>query len=117
MVELGRNWVRTTVIDDATGEPVPCRIHFRSHSGVPYQPHGHQDHLTGDLDAWHIDVGGDLRPGPASYAPNGGTCPGGLAPGDGGADSAPWTEDQPPRTPGATRPRPPGRRPPLKPSS
>src|SRR5437867_2301645 len=29
IVEDGRNWVETRVVDDATGAPVPCRIHFR----------------------------------------------------------------------------------------
>ena len=35
LVEPGRNWVARTVLDDATGKPVPCRVHFRSPEGVP----------------------------------------------------------------------------------
>jgi hypothetical protein len=35
IVDPGRNWVRVTVIDDATGRPVPCRVHFRSPEGIP----------------------------------------------------------------------------------
>src|SRR5262249_39208106 len=42
----GRNWVHTTVLDDETGKPVPCRIHFRSPEGIPYQPHGHHGHVN-----------------------------------------------------------------------
>src|SRR5439155_23617435 len=41
IVEDGRNWVETVIVDDATRQPVPCRVHFRSPQGVPYQPHGH----------------------------------------------------------------------------
>ena len=46
LTDPGRNWVRTMVVDDATGEPVPCRIHFRSVQGVPYAPHGHHAHVN-----------------------------------------------------------------------
>ncbi|MBI2940062.1 MAG: hypothetical protein HYY04_06440, partial [Chloroflexi bacterium] len=35
-IDRGRNWVHTTVLDEETGRPVPCRIHFRSPAGVPY---------------------------------------------------------------------------------
>ncbi len=38
LVESGRNWVHTTVVDADTGQTLPCRIHFRSPAGVPYQP-------------------------------------------------------------------------------
>ena len=30
LMEDGRNWVHVSVVDDATGRPVPCRVHFRS---------------------------------------------------------------------------------------
>ena len=33
LAERGRNWVHVTVLDDATGQPVPCRVHFRSPDG------------------------------------------------------------------------------------
>ena len=46
VVEDGRNWVETVVVDDATGQPVPCRVHFRSIDGVAYQPHGHHSHVN-----------------------------------------------------------------------
>ena len=78
VLDSGRNWVHTTVLDGHTGKPVPCRIHCRSLAGVPYQPHGHHDHVNSDLGTWHIDVGGDLRLGQASYAYIDGTCQGWL---------------------------------------
>jgi hypothetical protein len=28
LLDTGRNWVRTTVVDEETGLPVPCRVHF-----------------------------------------------------------------------------------------
>ena len=82
VVEEGRNWVHVTVVDDATGQPVPCRVHFRSPAGVPYQPHGHHDHVNADLGTWHIDIGGDLRMGQATYAYIDGTCQGWLPRGE-----------------------------------
>ena len=82
VVERGRNWVHVTVLDDDTGRPVPCRVHFRSPEGVPYQPHGHHDHVNSDLGTWHIDVGGDLRLGRTTYAYIDGTCQGWLPRGD-----------------------------------
>jgi hypothetical protein len=82
VLEQGRNWVHVTVLDDETGKPFPCRVHFRSPSGVPYQPHGHHDHVNSDLGTWHIDVGGDLRLGRLTYAYIDGTCQGWLPRGD-----------------------------------
>jgi hypothetical protein len=81
-IERGRNWVHVTVLDEDTGRPVPCRVHFRSPEGVPYQPHGHHDHVNSDLGTWHIDIGGDLRLGRTSYAYIDGTCQGWLPRGD-----------------------------------
>ncbi len=78
VTELGRNWVRTTIVDDATGEPLPCRVHFSSPDGVPYQPHGHHQHVNSDLGTWHIDVGADVRLGRTTYAYVDGACEGWL---------------------------------------
>ncbi|MCX5659525.1 MAG: CehA/McbA family metallohydrolase [Planctomycetota bacterium] len=78
IVDSGRNWVHTTVVDDATGKPVHCRVHFRSSHGIPYQPHGHHDHLNSNQGTWHIDIGGDVRLGQISYAYIDGTCQGWL---------------------------------------
>src|SRR5205814_2181119 len=77
-VAPARNWVETVVRDDATGQPVPCRVHFRSTEGVPYQPHGHHGHVNSNLGTWHVDVGGDLRLGQISYAYVDGRCQGWL---------------------------------------
>lgn len=82
MADRGRNWVRVTVVDDATGKPVPCRVHFRSPEGIPYQPHGHHDHVHSNLGTWHIDVGGDLRLGQVTYAYIDGRCEGWLPRGE-----------------------------------
>jgi hypothetical protein len=82
IVEDGRNWVETVIVDDATGRPVPCRLHFRSMDGVPYQPHGHHSHVGSDQDTWHRDIGGDLRLGQLSYAYINGQCQGWLPRGD-----------------------------------
>ncbi len=82
LLEEGRSWVHVTVVDGDAGRPVPCRVHFRSPSGVPYQPHGHHDHVNSDLGTWHIDVGGDLRLGRITYAYIDGTCQGWLPWGD-----------------------------------
>ena len=79
---LGRNWVRTTIIDDTTSEPMPCRVHFSSPDGVPYQPHGHPHHVNSDLPSWHIDVGADVRLGRTTYAYVDGACQGWLPRGD-----------------------------------
>ncbi|HEY1919238.1 MAG TPA: CehA/McbA family metallohydrolase [Streptosporangiaceae bacterium] len=76
--ELGRNWVRTAIVDDATGEPVPCRVHFSSPEGVPYQPYGHHQHVNSDLGSWHVDVGADVRLGRTTYAYVDGGCEGWL---------------------------------------
>ncbi len=82
VVDRGRNWVHTTVLDDETGRPVPCRIHFRTPEGVPYAPHGHHAHVNGNMGTWHIDVGGDVRLGQMSYAYIDGRCQGWLPRGD-----------------------------------
>ena len=82
LIEPGKNWVRVKVVDDETGQTLPCRVHFRSPDGVPYQPHGHHNQVNSNLDTWHIDVGGDLRLGQISYAYIDGTAQGWLPRGD-----------------------------------
>lgn len=78
VVDNGRNWVRTTIVDDRTGRPLPCRVHFSSPEGVPFQPYGHPHHVNGDLSSWHIDVGADVRLGRTTYAYVDGACEGWL---------------------------------------
>jgi hypothetical protein len=98
VVDKGRNWVQVTVVDDETGQPLPCRIHFRSPEGIPYQPDGHHNHVHSDLGTWHVDIGGDLRLGQATYAYIDGRCQGWLPRGDVIVDVARGYEYEPLRT-------------------
>ena len=98
VIDSGRNWVHTTVIDDDTDKPVPCRIHFRSPHGVPYAPHGHHAHVNSNMGTWHVDVGGDVRLGQISYAYIDGTCQGWLPRGEVIVDVARGFEYTPLRT-------------------
>lgn len=98
VVDAGRNWVKTTVVDDETGRPVPCRIHFRSPEGVPYQPHGHHHHVNSHMGTWHMDVGGDVRLGQITYAYIDGKCEGWLPRGEMIVDVARGYEYEPIRT-------------------
>jgi hypothetical protein len=98
VIDTGRNWVRTTILDDATGQPVPCRVHFRSPHGVPFQPHGHHTHVNSNLNTWHVDVGGDVRLGQISYAYVDGKCEGWLPRGEVIVDVARGFEYEPLRT-------------------
>jgi hypothetical protein len=95
LVAPARNWVETVVLDDATGQPIPCRVHFRSPEGVPYQPHGHHGHVNSNLGTWHVDVGGDLRLGQISYAYVDGRCQGWLPRGQAIVDVARGFEYEP----------------------
>ncbi|MDX6744798.1 CehA/McbA family metallohydrolase [Actinocorallia sp. A-T 12471] len=63
-----RSWVRGTVVDDETGEPLTCRLHFHTADGVPLAPYGHHAHLNSDGNTWNLDVGGDVRLGRRTYA-------------------------------------------------
>ena len=98
VVDRGRNWVHVTVLDDETGRPVPCRVHFRSPEGIPYQPHGHHNHVNSNLGTWHIDIGGDLRLGQITYAYIDGRCQGWLPRGEVLVDVARGFEYEPLRT-------------------
>jgi len=98
VVDTGRNWVHTTVVDDETGRPIPCRVHFRSPHGIPYQPHGHHAHVNSNLGTWHIDIGGDLRLGQITYAYIDGRCQGWLPRGEVIVDVARGYEYEPLRT-------------------
>ena len=95
LTEPGRNWVNVSVIDDDTGKPVPCRVHFRSADGVPYQPYGHHNHVNSGLDTFNYDVGGDLRMGQVTYAYIDGTCQGWLPRGEVIVDAARGFEYEP----------------------
>ena len=83
IVEDGRNWVETVIVDDASGRAGAAVVRTSGPaSGVPYQPHGHHAHVNSNNDTWHIDVGGDLRLGQISYAYVNGRCQGWLPRGD-----------------------------------
>ena len=98
LLDRGKNWVHVTVLDDDTGKPVPCRIHFRSPEGVPYQPYGHPNHVNSNLGSYHIDIGGDVRLGQITYAYIDGTCQGWLPRGEVIVDVARGYEYEPLRT-------------------
>jgi hypothetical protein len=100
LLDTGRNWVHTRVIDDETGELVPCRVHFRSPDGLPFQPHGHQQRVNPDSGAWrwHGEVGADVRLGGISYAYIDGSCQGWLPRGEALVDVARGFEYEPLRT-------------------
>ncbi len=98
LVDKGKNWVHVTVLDEETGKPIPCRVHFRSPDGVPYQPHGHHNHVNSNLGSWHIDIGGDLRLGQITYAYIDGKCQGWLPCGEVIVDIARGFEYEPLRT-------------------
>ena len=98
LMDRGKNWVHVTVVDDDTGEPVPCRVHFRSPEGIPYQPHGHHNHVNSNLGSTHNDIGGDVRLGQITYAYIDGTCQGWLPRGDVIVDVARGFEYEPLRT-------------------
>ncbi len=98
LVDRGKNWVHVTVLDEDTGQPVPCRVSFRSVEGIPYQPHGHHNHLMSDMDTWHLDVGGDVRLGQLTYAYIDGKCQGWLPRGEVLVDVARGYEYEPLRT-------------------
>lgn len=98
LLDPGKNWVHVTVLDEETGKPVPCRIHFRSPDGVPYQPHGHHNQVNSNLGTWHNDVGGDIRLGQITYACIDGSCQGWLPRGDVIVDASRGFEYEPLRT-------------------
>ena len=95
--------MKVTVVDDDTGRPVPCRVHFRSPDGIPYQPHGHHNQVNSNLDTWHIDIGGDVRMGQITYAYIDGRCEGWLPRGDVIVDVARGFEYEPLRDQGTNR--------------
>lgn len=58
-------WVHVTVVDEATGQPTPTRVHFRGKHGQYIAPYGHHDQVD---DRWFEDYGGDLQLGAQSFA-------------------------------------------------
>ncbi len=98
VIDRGRNWVHTSVVDDDTGKPIPCRIHYRSPEGVPYAPHGNHAHMSNYMETWGRNAGGDVRLGQITYAYIDGTCQGWLPRGEVIVDVARGFEYEPLRT-------------------
>jgi hypothetical protein len=98
VVESGRSWVHTSVVDADTGQPVPSRVSFRSAAGLPYQPHGHHGQVGEGLDTWHSGIGGDVRLGAINYAYINGQCEGWLPHGEVIVEAACGFEYEPSRT-------------------
>jgi hypothetical protein len=73
-----RAWVRTRIVDAESGEPLTCRLHFRTPAGVPLAPYGHHAHINSDGNTWNLDIGGDVRLGAQTYAYVSGECEGWL---------------------------------------
>ena len=94
----GKNWVHVTVLDDDTGKPIPCRVHFRTPNGIPYQPYGHHNQANSNLPSTNVDIGGDVRIGQITYAYTDGTCQGWLPRGKVVLDVARGFEYEPLRT-------------------
>ena len=104
LIDPGKNWVHVTVVDDETERPVPCRVHFRSPEGVPFQPHGHHNQVNSNLGTWHNDIGADLRLGQTAFAYIDGTCQGWLPRGEVIVDVSRGFEYEPLRTKVSVRP-------------
>jgi len=67
----GKQWVHVRVVDAGTGQPVGCRVHFRSAQGAYFAPHGH--HADVNV-GWFEHVGGDCKVRGVPYAYIDGTC-------------------------------------------
>ena len=62
---LATRRVQVEVVDTATGEPMPARVHFRAADGRYLPPLGHRDEINPGLNE---DVGADLILGDTPYA-------------------------------------------------
>jgi hypothetical protein len=60
-----KTWVHVTVVDGASGQPTPVRVHFRTPDGRYLPPCGHRHEVN---DNWFEDYGGDLKLGSTAYA-------------------------------------------------
>lgn len=78
LVNSDRTWVRTRIVDAKTGQPLTCRVHFRTLDGLPVAPYSHHAHINSDGSTWNLDIGGDVRLGSQTYAYVDGGCEGWL---------------------------------------
>lgn len=60
-----RAWVNCKVVDAATGQPTPARVHFRATDGRYFPPYGHRHEVN---DNWFEDYGADVKLGDTPYA-------------------------------------------------
>lgn len=60
-----RTWMSCKVVDAATGQPMPARVHFRAPDGRYFPPYGHRHEVN---DNWFEDYGADVKLGDTPYA-------------------------------------------------
>jgi hypothetical protein len=60
-----RAWLNCSVVDAATGQPMPARVHFRAPDGRYFPPYGHRHEVS---DNWFEDYGADVKLGDTPYA-------------------------------------------------
>lgn len=60
-----RAWLSGSVVDAATGQPMPARVHFRAPDGRYFPPYGHRHEVN---DNWFEDYGADVKLGDTPYA-------------------------------------------------
>ena len=60
-----RQWMQVTVLDAATGQPTPVRLHMSGARGEYLAPYGHHAQINAN---WFEDYGADLRFGGRNYA-------------------------------------------------
>ena len=82
LAPAAKAWVRITIRDSETGEPLAARLHFHTDHGIPFAPYGHHAHINSDGGTWNLDIGGDVRLGAHTYAFVDGECEGWLPVGD-----------------------------------
>ena len=89
-----RAWVHGKIVDDATGKPMPARLHMRSADGRYLPPYGHRHEVN---DNWFEDYGADVRLGDTQYAYIDGTFQGELPVGEVYVEAARGFEYEPVR--------------------
>jgi hypothetical protein len=65
LIHSRKTWLHVNVIDAASGNPTPTRIHFRGANGEYLPPYGHHAKVNS---SWFEDYAGDLQLGGTSYA-------------------------------------------------
>ncbi|MDA1296715.1 MAG: CehA/McbA family metallohydrolase [Chloroflexi bacterium] len=89
-----RTWIHGRVVDDATGLPVPARLHMRAPDGRYLPPYGHRHEVN---DNWFEDYGADVKLGDTQYAYIDGTFQGELPVGEVYVEAARGFEYEPVR--------------------